>query len=260
MESNSQDIQLIDRFLLNELSHAELAAFNKRLEADPGLAQLLKEEKKLRKGIEYSSLKQMAQTLVLLEASLTDGERNPPARTIHTHWWSTTGFKLAASILLLVSASAVIYYFLRENSHPDPRLAFENHFTPFPNDFFPIKRGGEVPASLIDSAFLQYDAGNFGDALMLFERIPVLQRDEVIQFYIANAALATGNPEQAQPILKVLAQNKESVVHIPARWYLALCYLKTNNPGDARVVLNELKASNNSYQQKAIGLLEEISE
>lgn len=260
MVSNPQDLQLIDRFLLDGLSHHELAEFNKRLGSDPAFAQLLKEEKRLRKGIEYSSLKQMAQTLEQLEASLSKEEKTTISMAT-TSWWSGAGLKIAASILLLVSASAVIYYFLR-NDHPtDPRVAFEDHFKPSASsDFFPVTRGSEAPADLVDSAFRQYDAGNFKEALILFHQIPASQQDDVLQFYIANAALANGDTKQALPILKALSQNKESVIHFSAVWYLALCYLKDNNLGDARVTLNELKTVNNSYQQESSELLNEISE
>ena len=74
MTDDQNDITLIDRFLLNELNSEEINAFNAKL-ADPAFKKLLADEKIIRRGIEYSTLKNLSAELETLEASLPEVEK-----------------------------------------------------------------------------------------------------------------------------------------------------------------------------------------
>jgi tetratricopeptide (TPR) repeat protein len=256
MTDDQNDIILIDRFLSNELSNEERNAFDRKLE-DPTFKKLLADEKTIRKGIEYSTLKNLSADLASLEASLPEIEIQESANETTRNFWNTTTFKIAASLLLLLSVSLVIYRF--SNQQPDTRLAFETNFSPYPNEFYITKRGDPISDSDKAKAFQYYDAKEYKEALIYFERIPANEKDGMIDFYSANTYLASGDSEKAAEIFEVLI-NKHQIIFIDqSKWYLGLAYLKSKKIDKAKKVFHDLAQGNNAYNERATEILEEIN-
>jgi tetratricopeptide (TPR) repeat protein len=254
MADDQNDIMLIDRFLSDDLNSEERNAFNKKLE-DPAFKKLFADEKIVRLGIEYSTLKNISSELQDLEASLPEVEINL-AKERKLIPWNNNAFKIAASLLLLVAASYVIYRYTKQ---PDLKLAFENNFEAYPNEFYIPKRGEVTPENNKTKAFEYYDAKQYKDALIYFDRLTASDKDNIINFYEGNAYLATGESEKAIKIFKNLIKDQKFIFIDQCKWYLGLAYLKTQRIADAKKIFSELKEGQSTHRERATEILEELN-
>ena len=83
------------------------------------------------------------------------------------------------------------------------------------------------------------------------------QKTEQVNFIMANAYQASNNYLDAIKLYEQIIISG-SIYVSSSKWYLALCYLSTNNVELAIPLLEELKGSSTSYSLKAKDILEDL--
>ena len=148
---------------------------------------------------------------------------------------SESGINRNRFLRWIAAASAVaaigLTWWLGNNTSNNEAL-FGQYFEPYRNIVAPLVRG-EKATDTKTKAFLAYENGNFEDAITLFLDLLSNEANSDYQFYLANAYLATDNPELAIPLLSD-PEIRESLVPDKIDWYLALAYLRSDNIEQAR--------------------------
>ena len=106
-------------------------------------------------------------------------------------------------------------------------------------------------------AFQAYEAKNYKQAAVLFNELLAAKKESEILFLLGNTNLMLGQVTAAQENFITLINDFDDM-DMQAKWYLSLCYLKSDDRENARKMLNELGETEISYASKAKELLKKI--
>ncbi|NJN26204.1 MAG: tetratricopeptide repeat protein [Cyclobacteriaceae bacterium] len=159
---------------------------------------------------------------------------------------------VAATVAFFIVAGISIYSYLDSG--------YDNLVTSYyqPYNYIPeTTRSAGAEENSIEHIFTHYDRGEYVQTIQLINGLPGERKNELTDYILANAYQAVGKYDSAIGIFdKIIAD--QSVYAAGARWYLALCYLSIEQKQKALPLLEELKASNSSYAQKAGALWEDL--
>ncbi len=165
--------------------------------------------------------------------------------------WKTF-YSIAAAACILVLVAFGSYYILRPVS---PDAIFEKSFKPYPNT---ITTKG-LNKKLLNAGMYYYDLTKYDSAVLFFNKIldnnP--QNTEVV-FFKGICFLSVGNADDAVLSLNKVVSDNLSPYGNPARWYLALAYLKTGDNEKAKETLLEIIKSNSTYSKDASRILKKL--
>ncbi|MCK6694228.1 MAG: tetratricopeptide repeat protein [Thermoanaerobaculia bacterium] len=288
---SDRDLLLIERYYRAELSDAEQAEFEKRLQED---AEFRKEAGRYNMAME--SIRLNSRELFKKELGQRPLIKSPGRRQ-----WFWTG--IATGIVLTLG---LIYVFnksprpvpaqntpsgtIKEDSlqpqrpdavpvdsgnnklPPQPQAAartpariFAAHYRPFENNLTKqagVRSGsaGSNPDSIFSRFLALYQTKRYPEAIQLYNTLPALRRsDDNNLFFYANALLAAGKTAQAEDVFDTILRQGISDYLDETRWYAALCAIKLGDFPSAKKHLNVLAGGNNTvYQTEAANLLKEL--
>jgi tetratricopeptide (TPR) repeat protein len=254
MKTFKENIDLIERYLDEDLDPAELKKFNLKLEQDPEFQRLYHDMDRLVEGIQISARKTtIEEKLANLENSLPfhksrkDSEETPVIRL----WDRVMQYKVAvaAAIAMLFVATFIL---ITQDFATDPGKLYAENFEPFPN----VGPGNTRSAEKDDKqqAYTYYDMGKYEDALKIFTQMDM---DTADKLYAANAYMAIGEITKAITLLEQVSE-RGTGLSIHAKWYLALCNMQEENLASARTLFTELKDQGGEYHQEAARILEKM--
>lgn len=244
-----EEYKLMDNYINNTLGDAEKEAFQRRLKAEPALADELEWLKKLE--LNYAHLKwkeyfeERHHTLITAEDLVTK-----PTKTFWVQW----GQKLAlAASVILVLGSGLYFFVIKNNKQEVAQKPNEKHPI-IKNDNEPINTGADNTEfiAILDSYAYQLPKDIDSVPTELRKGITAYKTDQTQQAIklfkepIYNEVLSPKNekPEYSsskgtqveQEKLK-LDTNKEAYRHL----YLGLSYLKTNQIDNALSEITKAK-------------------
>lgn len=256
---------LIEQYLLNTLNKAEREAFHQRLKTDDAFAEAFKIEKDIRQCIFYMEnqttkeyLDKLYQErkengLLLSEIVDTEGsketsENSAPPQQKNNIKKLNPFFRYAAAILMIGGLIA-LYFFLSPNQS-DEQLFAANYSTP---QWSETVRGNEKSATIK----IAYETGRFKQAIQLME--PTLE-DPTMQLYTGICQLELNQTDAA---IKTFTKLKTyEAFNDQATWYLAMCYLKSEDTArcktELRMLTNGSIETTETRKSKAIKLLKNL--
>ena len=128
---------------------------------------------------------------------------------------------------------------------------FTTYFNPYPVAHL---RGLNSLDTVLTKALNSYQQADFVRSANFFNALDF--QNSIIQLYLGNALLASGQVGKAILILEKLAQSP--IYEDEGRWYLALAYLRDLQIEQASIYFNQLSKHPNDYQEKSTLLLSRI--
>jgi tetratricopeptide (TPR) repeat protein len=246
-----EEIELIERYLKKELSEFENTAFQQRLLSDRDFKVHYDEVRTSISGIQYSARKAVLEELKKFDSTLPGiSGRKGSGRTISPIVY----FGIAASILILVVSTVLIYRFSNE---VNPEQLYQSYYTIYPNIVDPTQRNDTTSANVISPGFRQYDLGNYEEAVSEFNESLKEGDNEFVLFYLAISYLELNRLNEAIEHFHNYIQNYSSLKS-QAQWYLALSYIKNEQLANARIPLQLIAEDDSSYSEKASNLLNQL--
>lgn len=225
--------ELIDKYFEDNLSETELTEFNQRCISDANFAQEVEFRKNLQAALhlnERATLKTKLQKFEQQETKIAE----MPKRSA----W------LVAAAFVLVIASTIWILFQK----PDAQELYRVYYEPYPNIVAPVTRSEAKVDSTIQYAFLMYEAGNYENAALIFQKIYANSKAPFALMYLGICNLQTEKTTAAITILKTAASEKNEYAFI-AKWYLAMAYLKNDEPLLALPLVQVVANNNNEPLQ-----------
>lgn len=220
--------RLIAKYFQNQLSAEEKIQFEQLMNSNSEFKEQVLFEEKVKKSIfkqEHSKLKKQ---LELVEEGMKTKNHN------------FRRYLIAASIVILISVG-----FLWKFNSPTPEKLFESNYTIASNTTYPITRNSESK-DLLSQAFIAYESNVFNDAEVLFTEAFAKTGNSELLFYKGVCNIELGLENKAIEIfLNHISFNDRLAGK--SKWYLALCYLKTNNVEDSKKILKEISLSSDNY-------------
>ncbi len=254
MSKEDINIDLIEQYLAGSSSKKEKQDVEERMQNDASFKSLFEEIRKVIKGVELAARNELFNKLKETEKGLPEItiDKKPKVLRIRKFKYAIA---VAATIALIVGS----VYTLLISRHDDGKNDYlTNYYAPYPNIIHPVQRAEDTLMTDEELAYYYYESEQYEEALELFL---TFQEDSInlesTLFYLANIYMALGNYEEAIENFNNLL-NDSIVFENQTRWYLSLCYLESENFDSAEKQLKQITESENSYNEKAVELLDKV--
>jgi tetratricopeptide (TPR) repeat protein len=246
MKSTEHDITLMERYFDSELTTEEMTRFSARLQDDEIFRSLVEREKIIIGAIRNQGLLDNLHYLKSVEEKIQGNHAHPSFTSVRTWYY----YAAAAVVVLLLAVKVLL-----PGQQTSEELFAEN-FTPYLNVFEPMTRGADI-ATKRTEAFQAYEQKNYKEAAILFKELLAAEKRSEVLFLLGNTNLMLGQVTEAKENFVTLIRDFDDM-DLPAKWYLSLCYLKSDDRENARKMLREVGQTENSYASRAKELLEKV--
>jgi len=233
---------LIEKYLMNEMSVREQVEFEESLRSDPELMKEFLLRKDINDAIieeDIIGLRNNLNEIVNIQPTFVKKINNPFI------------YSAIAAVIILIVVIANIYIF--PLGQMDKNEVFQSYYTAYPAimSFRSPVDQTEIEKILYE-AFNYYDDGKYGMASKYFKQ--VLEKDStnyMSQFYLSICEIEKNNLSEAEEYLNDLILKKNHILWEQSHWYLALVYLKQNEIIKAENILKKIVNENMTQKPDA---------
>jgi tetratricopeptide (TPR) repeat protein len=162
----------------------------------------------------------------------------------------------AASMALLIATGGLIQRIASPDM--DSSEVFEKYYTPY--EITVTHRSGNTEVDrLLLNAFEKYEEKNYEQALVLFEEVlETRKNDMALNLYSGISYMEEEKYQKAKTSFDNIISDKDNLFIEQAKWYLGMCYLKTENTEKAEFVLKEIIKEESYYKDVAVKVLKDL--
>ena len=202
--------EAIEAYVLGTMPADERERFEQNVAGDPELRAELESQRENIQAVELGGLTRMLRTVA------AEGGGNTQGGTIHG--WSK--YLKYAAVIAIVAAGAIWWL----DRMPVNERLYAEYFVA--DAGLPVAMGATRDPRF-DDAMTAYKLGDFAEARAKWTDL-LNQRpsSDTLRFYVASAALGSGDAGAAIPLFNMLSEETGSAFHEKARWYLFLAYLR----------------------------------
>lgn len=261
MIENTNKDELIEQYLLGELSGDLLNEFKEKLAADDQFKKDVAMQSAFIRNIKTTGREEWTLKLKAIHNEMNfagvKAEEKPVAKKIvplKSFYQKKYYLAVAASIILIIFSTFLL---INMNNRPGAERVFQTFYQPYP-DLEPDTRSFPLSNySVKKDAFKAYNEGNYLESIQLFKSILAQGEDEIVLFYLGNAYLSADKAKEAESIFQNYLNNYTEFAP-ESKWYLSLSYLKQGKVNEARKLLEELFKGNKDYSKKAGDVLNKM--
>jgi len=162
----------------------------------------------------------------------------------------------AASAALLIATGGLVQRLALTDL--DNNAIFEKYYAPY--DVTVTYRSGNTEVDrLLLNALERYEEKDYEQALILFEEVlETRENDLVVSLYSGISYMEEEKYQKATKSFNSIISHNDNLFIEQAKWYLAMCYLKTENTLKAKNVLNEIIKEESYYREQAAKVLKDL--
>lgn len=240
----------IQKYLDGKMSEDELKKFREDLIKDPELLQELDLHRSLgeiinsRDEIRFRrKLDEAYKTYKIISSE--DDVRKPRILKF-------ISLKRLALVIPVIAGLAIILYFSEKKKYSNEAI-FENYLKSYNKELSSrdLNENAEENSFLVKGVDL-YLRSQYSEASEMIKIYLKDHPDNVdAHFYYGLCNMYLNDFRDAISSFELILQKPYSYYQEYARWYLALCYIKTNKNDTARVLLKEIVGSNDTFSAQA---------
>lgn len=236
----------IEKYLEGKLDSKELKWFRAEMSSNPDLAREIQLRREVNRALKEKDVIDLREQLENIHETIS-ADSIPYERRLHRNkvLWASV-----ASVAVLITLS-ILAYFLMFRTYSNEKL-FNMYYEKYEGSS--IVRSGIInPDDIFTQAVQSYNNNDYDRAVILFEQ--VLEKDSLNM--TANMDLGISKMEkekydEAKKPFKSIINHNDNLFVEQAEWYLALCYLVTNNTARAKDLFEKI-LNNSSYNYKKAG-------
>jgi len=237
----------IERYLDGEMQKDEMLWFTRELKGNSVLKKELELRHRVNEAIRETEVMDFRRQLQeVMEKSVVEEGR-------HVHSYQPK--KLAAAITLLIviiSASTILMIFNRNMNNQE---IYSSYFRPAETGITFRAEGSNNDMEL-RTAMQYYDEGKYEKALLAFEKILNADSTRVgLNLYSGISQMEIKRYSDANKSFRKIIDNDYILYMEQAEWYLAFCYLMTNNRTKAEEQFAIIAERKGFYQHQARKIL-----
>lgn len=237
----------IERYIAGEMNEAEQSWFLRELEGNARLREEVALRKKTDNVLKNHDLIQLRNKLSAIEKSR---EHRVPSKTS-----KRLPIGIAAAITGLIILSSIAFFGSKHLSNDEIISQYYKSY-----EGISVSRSSQTDSNTDYSTGLDYyNIHDYKNAALYFSK--VLGSDpenmESTMFYGTSSFEVKNYPEAKRSFTKVIDNNNNLFIE-DAEWYLALCYLKTNDMKKAADELTVIKKSKSIYSSDAAKILKRM--
>jgi tetratricopeptide (TPR) repeat protein len=251
-----KELEGIIKYLDNEVIGEEKQLFEKELLVNPKLQQQLELLKEVDSTLDDDAFLNYHEKLksAFQEFRLTDDETPSEKKPTKTFKLKIRWQYLSVAALGLIVIST---FFFRNISEPANDKLFKQYYSKYEANI--VTRSESNDNNDLINAIQLYDRGNYSEAIQNFKNI--LKTDAsntAAHFFLGVSYMETNNFANAIENLTYVIKQNDTVFVEHAEWYIAMCYVKTNQTKLAIPLLTKISNTKNFYKLMASDLLKKI--
>jgi tetratricopeptide (TPR) repeat protein len=237
--------RFLERYLEGKMQSAEKKWFEAEMEGNPGLKKELELRKKISGHLENQEAIAFRQSLMNAEARHRKARAQRKAATKHV-------VQYAAVFAGLVIIATLSLFTLRNNGDADIASKYSPEYVPLT-----VSR---TSSAMIDEAYSMateyYNRGNYAEAIKWFNRI--VDTDMQVEFLKGSSHMQINQYSEAIGSFSKVVKDNDNLFVEDARFYLAICYLQTDDQERSKELLEAIAGSENRHSKDAKKLLKRI--
>jgi tetratricopeptide (TPR) repeat protein len=263
-----KDLEKIIRYLDGEMNGDEKHSFEKELVGDKALKQSRRLMEEIDRTIDddqvFAFKEKLKETQELYNAItaanyVVGSETNEDSAKFFSNSRFNWRYMAAAAITLLIVVSTVVLNFSRSSNDRIFSSYYHRYEANYEASRVNSRGSGTNEVNKLIYAVQLYDKGDSKGAIAIFgEIIKADPSNTAAHFFAGISFIETQNYDKAVENLSYVISKNDLTYIEHADWYLALCYLKSNQMSRATSMLNNIANSNNYYRVKALDLLKKI--
>jgi tetratricopeptide (TPR) repeat protein len=253
---------LIEKYLDGTLKGEKLKDFIHQLQRDSELQELVALHREVNDSIREEDISRFKNKLNKAYLVFRRSEGSGEKATIHDirspgkkHTVPNRMLLVAAGITIIFIIG-ILFYKLGGKGHTGDKM-YSMYYHPYVSDI--TVRSEAFKIDEIGNAILLYNKGRYKAAYDNFMHIVDANSENYLaRFYLGLTCMELNRFDVAIRQFKNILDNCKSPVIYHAQWYLALCYLKTNNKREAEAILEAIISADTYYRIKAEELLDKL--
>ncbi len=238
----------IEQYLKNELSGNELAEFEHRMQNNPDFKKEVLAHKDvnlfIKNTVKADSFRKITSEVY------NEYIKSSSAKLLYFG----TRKKIAGFALLFIVLSAVLFYLFKPVSS---KTLYAQNFEHYNIDI--VTRSAYSYMTPLEQAIEMYQDYRYAEAIIAFSQLgPEDSPGIIAPFLCGISCLELNKNEEAIHFLYHSCLNTRDALYGQSCWYLALAYLKNDQPDKAIVILKQIKESHLFNEKKAETLLQEL--
>ena len=213
-EISSDELELIDQYLRNELSQEQTDAFEEKMQADKDWMKKVEDTRLLVLGIQEASL---AKRMEVFHEELNSEKKQAPQSKIfrlNIRWAA------AASVLIVASVLAGLIL-TRKNKY---EKLYSSYYTPDPGLLTAM---GSSDNYSFEQGMVDYKNGEYKKAILAWDILLRTQpASDTLHYFLGVANQALHNEPEAKKHLEFIVKDSTHSFFSDACWYLGLLLLK----------------------------------
>ncbi|MEA3443547.1 MAG: tetratricopeptide repeat protein [Bacteroidota bacterium] len=245
--------ETIEMYLNGELKGEALKSFLDKMESNPLYMKEFTIRKEIEDALSETDVIELRSNLENIHTTFIS--TNPKVRKFE---FNTANFRwlLVAASLTLILLSSAILFLLNSNSYSANNLygMYFNHYNSVDN----FRSDVNNPNDILIKAFIEYDDYKYKQAIPLFKQVIELDRTNIkSRFFAGISYMEINQEEDASELFQFIINHNDNLFIEQSEWYLALCFLKTDQMA---IAIKHLKAIANNqghfFKAKASEILE----
>lgn len=246
----NNSIELIESYIDGEMDQNEILGFEDLLSSDIGIKQDYELSMEINNSIIEEDVMALRETMDYMYNDEIVVKRTPTIFTQKRFYYA------AASMALLIATGGLIQRIASPNM--DSSEVFEKYYNPY--EITVTHRSGNTEVDrLLLNAFEKYEEKNYEQALVLFEEVlETRKNDMALNLYSGISYMEEEKYQKAKTSFDNIISDKDNLFIEQAKWYLGMCYLKTENTEKAENVLKEIIKEESYYKDVAVKVLKDL--
>jgi tetratricopeptide (TPR) repeat protein len=243
-------MEIIDKYLNGEMEDRELEQFNHLLATDPEAQEEVDLHQAIDEAIMEEDIMSFRDTMQMIYAEDEKVKRQPAGFSRRKLYYA------AATLALLLATGGVV----RQLTQPDydNQEMFNQFYQPY-EVTVTYRSGNTETDRLLLTALQKYEEEHYQEALVLFEQLLEKRKDDMaVNLYSGISYMEVEKYQKATHSFQTIITDNNNLFIEQAEWYLAMCYLKTDENKKAKELLDELIKKESYYKEMARKIKNEL--
>jgi len=239
-------LQLIDDYLTGNLNDRDRITFEERLKHDHVFRKEFEFQKNIEVVLADKQKNKLFDTIQNVEKQYFKKEE--PARVELQHY-----LPYAAMVVCILGLLVIALYITNK---PTPNQLFSEYYKPY-ETYTTTRSTKNQTVNTFEDGLRWYDLKQFDKAITVFNQLETKDPVPAVSFYSAICNLELNNHQKAIQQLTQVANQKNNF-NMQANWFLAMAYLKNNEPTKAKPLLEALTLRPGRYKTQASKILRKL--
>ncbi len=245
-----RNFEIIEKYIDGDLEGQELLDFEKLLATDPDIKRDYQLSLEINNSVGEDDIIALRETIAYMYDEESKIKRLPNVFRKRRFYYA------AASVALLLATGGLV----QRLAGPDlnNEAIFDKYYTPY-EVTVTYRSGNEKIDKLLLTAMERYEEQDYEKALVLFEEVLESRKNDMaINLYSGISYMEEEMYNEAKSSFNTIISDNDNLFVEQAKWFTAMCYIKTENNEKAKEVLNNLIEEESSYKNHAIKVIKDL--